>query len=136
MRLVHVVSYRVGVVGETLLKFFVAWLSFGNAFNETCYFLMPFVLPRISLSPVVVEITLHYLHLFYCRLFGVFLHACINGSINLKSTGIEVESVFFAPVVKIVGYCLAEILRLTVIAAFDAVVQLYGHILQRVVKLA
>ena len=85
MRTVHVVFHRVGVVGEALLQLLVARLTFGYALDKSGNLLMLLVLPWVGFSPVVVEVTLHHFHLLYGSLFGIFLHASVDGGVYLQS---------------------------------------------------
>ena len=127
---VHIVVDRVRVVGETLQQFLIARLSLGNSLNKPCNLLMFLVLPRVGVSPMVLEVTLHHLHLLYGSFLGIFLHTGVESGVDFQSAGIEVITIFLAPVVEIVCYCLAEILSLSVVTALHAVVEFYWYCLQ------
>ena len=121
--LVHPIIHRVGVVGIFLLELFVVGLTLGNAFDESGYLLMLLVLPWICVAPVVLEVALHLLHLLDGGSLGILLHAGVNGSIDFQSAGIQVVSIVLAPILEVVGHCLAEICCLTVVVALHVIVE-------------
>ena len=96
---------------------------------------MLFVLPRVGAAPVIAEVVLHHTHLLLHSLLGIFLHTAVYGGVNLQSVGVEVVARFFAPRLQFLGNSLTEIKRLTVVGTFDAIVEVYVDLRQRVVLL-
>ena len=122
-----VVVHRVGVVRIFRQEVLVERLSLGDAVDEVGYDIVVLVLPRILAhpvalahlvamdAPVVVEAFLHLFHLLAGSLLGIFLHAGVDGGVNLQSAGVEVVALVLAPVFQVVGDGLAEVLRLSVV---------------------
>ena len=99
---------------------------------------MTFVLPRIDITPMLIEALLHLLHLLDSSLFGIALHTTVERGVNLQSLSIVsigpvVTIILFAPVFHPVGHCLAEVVGLTVVGILHAVVEFDFYLLQRVV---
>ena len=94
---------------------------------------MALVLPGIGASPVAVERLLHLLHLLHGSLFGILLHAGVDGGIDFQSVLIEVVAVLRAPFLQVVLHRLTEIEGLSVVVVLNAKVQLHRLYLQRVV---
>ena len=130
MRLIEVVLHGVGLVGELALQFLINRQFFGDSLDETLDFHMVLILPRILFSPVRLEVLLHDLHLFNSGFLSIFLHTCVDGGVDFQTAGIEVVTVFLAPMFQVVGHCLAEILCLTVVVALHFVVEFGGNLAQ------
>ena len=93
MRRVQVVLHGVWLVRELLCEVLVRICLFGNVLYEVRNLVVLPVSPRRSVAPVVVEALLYGLHLLACSLFGIFLHAHVDGSVYLESVCIEVQFV-------------------------------------------
>ena len=82
-----------------------------------------------------VEGFLYLLHLLDGRLFGIALHAGVDGGVDFQAVLIKVIAVLLAPVLQMVLHGFAEIERLSVVVVLNAIVQFDGLDLQRVVGL-
>ena len=115
---VEIVVDGVFVAVEFLREVFVDGLSLGDVLDEVFDFLMALVLPRIGGAPVLIEGLLHLFHLLDGSLFGIFLHARVDGGVDFQTFGIEgvaVVEVFLAPVFQIVGHSLTEVVGIAIV---------------------
>ena len=76
------------------------------------------------------EIFLHFLHLFAHSLFGITLHAGVEGGINFQTIGIGVE--FRRHIPQFVKDSLPEIERCSVVSILDREAEFDGQVLQTV----
>ena len=101
---------------------------------------MALVLPWVSRTPVSVEGLLYLLHLFYCGLLGILLHASVEGGVNLQTFSVVgiflvLAVVVGTPSLHKVGHSLAEVVCLSVVCVLNAVVELDLKLLKRVALL-
>ena len=135
MGLVQVVADRVLVAIELLREILIHGLSLGDVLDEILDLDMSLVLPRVCRSPMVVEGLLYLLHLLVGSLFGILLHARVEGGVDLQPLGIErvtIVVVVLAPVFQIVGHSLAEVVGVAIVGRFYAVVEFDVEQFQRV----
>ena len=81
---------------------------------------------------MAVEVLLHLSHLLAGSLFGISLHAGVDGGVDGQSVSVEVVAVILAPVFHVLGHGFAEVGGLSVINVLYAVVQFDVCQLQRV----
>ena len=115
---VQIVVDGVFVAVVFLREVFVDGLSLGDVLDEVLDLHVSLVLPGVRAAPVLVEGLLHLLHLLEGGLFGIFLHARVDGGVDLQSFGIEgvtIVEVVLAPVLQIVGHSLAEVVGVAVV---------------------
>ena len=124
---------RVGTVWKLAEQTLINGELLGNSLDEALYLHVVLVLPGILRTPVGLEVLLYDLHLLHGSLLGIFLHAGVDGGIDLQTACVKVIAVILAPVFQMVGHCLAEVFCLTVVVALHAVVELNGNLLQTVV---
>ena len=133
MREVEIIVDGILIAIVFLREVFVDGLSLCDVLNEVFDFLMALVLPGVGRAPVLVEVVLHLSHLLAGGLLGVFLHAGVDGGVNLQTFGIEgvaVVEVILAPVLQIVGQCLAEVVGIAVVGRLHAVVEFDVELLE------
>ena len=99
------------------------------------YFHMTLILPRIHISPMLVERFLHLFHLFDGSLLSIMLHPAVQGGINFQSfrivgIGTIVAIEFLAPCFHPVCYRFAEIVGIAVIGILHTIVQLDFRLLE------
>ena len=73
---------------EFLRQIFVDGLTLGNIFDKMGDFLMTLILPGVGGAPVRIEIVLHLSHLLASSLLSIFLHASIDGGVDLQTLSI------------------------------------------------
>ena len=132
---IEVVVDGVLVAIEFLGEVFVDGLSLGDVLDEVLDLHVVLVLPGIGAAPVGIEGLLHLFHLLDGCLFGIFLHARIDGGVDLQSFGIEgvaIVEIVLAPAFQIVGHSLAEVVGIAIVGGFDAVVEFDVDLLERV----
>ena len=96
---------------------------------------MTLILPGIRTSPMCVEGLLHLLHLFDSSNFSIFLHARVNGCVNLQSfcivgVGTFVTIVFTTPFLHPVTYSLSEVVGFPVVGVFYTIVEFDFNLFQ------
>ena len=140
-RQVHVVVYAVRAVGETACEVAVALCALRYVLHEVGDLMMVLVLPWVLTGPVLVKALLEEAHLLHHGLLGVALYARVDGGVNLKAVGIEVEAVVahavdaseVAELVDVFVESRAEIWREAVVAALlHPLHTLYGQALEAV----
>ena len=135
VRKVEIIIDGILISVEFLREIFVDRLALSDILDEVLDFLMTLILPGISRTPVGVEVTLHLSHLLAGSLFGIFLHAGVDGCVDLQTFGIKgitVVKVFLAPVFQIIGHSLAEVISIAVVGRLHAVVESDVELLERV----
>ena len=132
---VQIVVDRILITFELIHELLVVRLTLGDIFDEIGHFLLVFVTPRVSAPPVIVETVLYLFHLFDDCLLCEMLEVCVNGSINLQSVGVEVVTVFLAPIAQLVRNSLAEVKCLTIVIRLYTIVELDGLQLECIVGL-
>ena len=137
---IQVVIDRILITIELALQYFIIRCLLGQILDKVWNLYVTLVLPRVSRSPVRVEGLLNLLHLLYCSLFGILLHACIERGVNLQTLSVVGIFLVFAVVVGApafhpVGHSLTEVVGLAVVCILNAVVELDLQLLQRVALL-
>ena len=107
--IIHIIFHRVRIVRKKLRQSLICISMPCNVLNESRYFMMICVLPRIRAAPITIEITLHLLHMLHHRLLGIALHTRVNRSVYLQAVAIQIIAVFLAPFPDTVGKLLPEI---------------------------
>ena len=136
----------VRIVGETLLQGLVERQALRNLVDEHWNGLAGLVTPRLLAKPigvlgaidipVVVEVLLHLLHLFACRIFSVLLHLGVDGGVNLQAGAIQVITVLLTPRPQVICDGLTEIHGLSVVVFLNLELEDNGYLLERVAFLA
>src|SRR3712207_2345525 len=83
-------------------------------------------------TPMVIEVSLHYLHLLTGSILGILLHLCVESGVDFQTCSIQVDAIIVAPIAQIVGYRLTEILCLAVVVLFYFIIKCDGKLLQGV----
>ena len=133
VREVQVVGYGVGLVGELGLEVFAHGQSVGDVLDEVGDDVAALVDPRLVACPMAVEVALHLLHLLLGGSLGMFLHARVEGGVDLQAAVVEVVAVVLAPLLEMLGDGLAEVESLAVVVLLDAIVEQDGFLAKGVV---
>ena len=123
VRLVHIVRYRVGVVGEACSKLLVGIGALGYILDEARNFTVVLVLPGICRAPVAAEIALKLLHVLACSVFGILLQASVDGGVDFQSVAIEVVAIVAAPLAQLGSHSLTEVESLTIVGILHAEIE-------------
>ena len=125
----------VGVALKLALQVSVDRQTSRNVFDKVGHLPVLLVLPGRSRAPMAVEAFLNHAHLFVHSLLGIFLHARVEGGVNLQTIGIEVYVHLFLveEIAQVLGQLLSEVQRLAVVNVLYTKTQLNGHGAERVV---
>ena len=113
-------EYAIFVAVELLAIHLVSIAVACNIFDKSLDLAIAFVNPRVGVSPMVVEVVLHYAHLLSHSLFGIGLHARIDGAYYFQAVGIEIVARFVAPLLEFLSHGLAEVKRLAIVGLLHA----------------
>ena len=91
MRFVQVVVDRISITPISVFQIFIYRQSFGNIFDETGNFYVPFILPWMSVSPMAVKALLNHSHLFVHGFLRIFLHFGVEGGVYFQTVGIDIN---------------------------------------------
>src|SRR3712207_8766665 len=48
-------------------------------------------------TPMVIEVSLHYLHLLTGSILGILLHLCVESGVDFQTCSIQVDAIIVAP---------------------------------------
>ena len=135
VRYIQIMIDGVGVALKLAFQVSVDRQTSCNVFDKVGHLPVLLVLPGRSRAPMAVEAFLNHAHLFVHSLLGIFLHARVEGGVNLQTIGIEVYVHLFLveEIAQVLGQLLSEVQRLAVVNVLYTKTQLNGHGAERVV---